>query len=523
MNKSQHKSIAKAASIVGAATLLSRIAGLARDQVTAYFFGSSYVADAFFVAFRIPNLLRRLLGEGALTVAFVPVFTKTVEEGGKAAAFSLFRNMLTLLALTLFIICVLGVIFAPEVTALIAPGFKDDPKLFTLTVFLTRLLFPYIFFMGIGALFMGALNSDGRFAASALSPFVGNIAIIAGAAILSPRLDMPVLGLVIGAMAGGALQLAIQLPSLKRAGLSLLPGFDFRHPGIRKILVLMGPAAFGAAVYQISVFVNTIMGSTLPEGSISWLYYADRLMQFPLGIFTMAISTAALPALARQSARGDREGFIASARFAMGLSFFITLPAMAGLITLSHPLVAFLFQRGQFDQASVEGTASALQAFAAGLPFLSGAGILARIFYSRADTKTPTAVGAASLTIGIISGWILMQHFQHVGLALGSSISSVFNFFCLYGFLLKSDREFPLKPVALEFLGYAALAALMGAAVMPLAAWADSAPGFGQLAFRTLFSVALGAGLYMVLSVFARCPYLAPLTRAVKRTLRITK
>ncbi len=513
----ENNKIARAASIVGSATLLSRIAGLVRDQVTAYFFGASFVADAFFVAFRIPNLLRRLLGEGALTVAFVPVFTRTAEEEGRAAAALLFRNTLTLLALTLFIVCVLGVVFSPQVVTLIAPGFRHDPELFDLTVFLARLLFPYIFFMGLGALFMGALNSDGRFAASALSPFVGNLAIILGTAILSPRLDMPILGMVIGAMTGGFLQLAMQFPSLKAAGLSLRPGFDFRHPGIKKILLLMGPAAFGAAVYQISIFINTIMGSTLPEGSISWLYYADRLMQFPLGIFTMAISTAALPALARQSARGDREGFISSARFALGLSFFITLPAMMGLIALSHPLVRFLFQRGEFDMASVAGTASALQAFALGLPFLSGAGILARIFYSRANTKTPTAVGAISLTIGAISAFILMQKFHHVGLAAGSSISSAVNFFCLFGCLLKSDPDFPLRRTVIEFMGYTLLAVFMGAVVWPLAAWADSALSFGQLAFRTLLAVGAGAAHYLLISLIARCPYVGPLSKMLRR------
>ncbi|UQZ90544.1 murein biosynthesis integral membrane protein MurJ [Deltaproteobacteria bacterium Smac51] len=514
-----HK-IAKAASIVGLSTLLSRIAGLVRDQVTAYFFGSSYVADAFFVAFRIPNLLRRLLGEGALTVAFVPVFTKTMEDGGRDSAGRLFRSTLTLLAMTLLVICALGVIFAPQVVTLIAPGFKRDPELFSTTVFLARILFPYIFFMGIGALFMGALNSSGRFAAPALGAFVGNISMIAGAIILSPRLEMPILGLAAGAMAGGALQLAIQLPSLRRAGLSLRPGFDFRCPGIKKILLLMGPAAFGAAVYQISVFINTILGSTLPEGSISWLYYADRLMQFPLGIFTMAISTAALPALARQSARGDTEGFISSARFALGLSFFITVPAMAGLITLAHPLISALFQRGQFNQASVDGTALALRAFAVGLPFLSGAGILARIFYSRANTKTPTMVAAGSLVIGTISAWILMGKFDHVGLAMGSAISSLTNFFWLYTLLLKSDKGFPGWAMAAEVFSYFLMAAVMGAAVWPLAAWADASAAFWPLAVKTLLAVSSGVGIYIILSVITRRPHVAPVTAIIRRKLK---
>ncbi len=515
----EKREIARTASVVGGATLLSRLAGLARDQVTASFFGDSLAAAAFVVAFRIPNLFRRLLGEGALTVAFVPVFTQTLRAGGEEAAAALFKSMFTLLALILLALSALGVIFAPEIVTLMVPGFRDDPERFRLTVFLTRILFPYIFFMGLGALFMGALNSKRYFAAPALGPFLGNLAMIAGTLILSPRLEMPILGLTIGAMAGGLLQLSIQLPSLRRAGLKLRPSFNFRSPAVKKILFLMAPAALGAAVYQLSVFLNTIMASFLPQGSIPWLYYADRLMQFPLGIFTVAIGTAALPALARQSASGDKQGFIDSARFALGLSFFITVPAMVGLAVLAEPLIGFLFQRGAFTAHSTAQTAAALQAYVLGLPFLSGAGILARVFFSRSNTRTPTLVAAGSLLIGVLAALILMWPLGHVGLALASAISSTVNFFWLYGLLLAREKGFPQRELLKEVLSYFALAALMGAVVWPLARWAQASAGFWPLMLKTLLAVGVGMVVYFVASVLTRRPHLAPLIRVVRRKL----
>ncbi|MDR2934645.1 MAG: murein biosynthesis integral membrane protein MurJ [Candidatus Adiutrix sp.] len=501
-----NRQIVRTAGIVGGATLLSRVAGLVRDQVTAAFFGDGPAAAAFMVAFRIPNLLRRLLAEGALTVAFVPVFTHTLTTGGPEAARSLFRKMLTLLTLTLVLVCFLGHVFAPQVTALLAPGFGRDPGQMDLTVRLTRFLFPYIFFMGLGALFMGALNAGGFFAAPALGPVMGNLGVIAAAFVLTARLSPPILALAAGVLVGGFLHLAIQLPSLGRMGLKPRPDFRFRDPAVRKILVTMAPAALGAAVYQLSVFINTILASLLPGGSIPWLYYADRLMQFPLGVFTMAIGSAALPALSRLAASGDRAGFLASAHFALALSFFITAPAMAGLMALADPLVAFLFERGEFTRAGTLGTAQALKAYALGLPFLSGSGILARIFYSRHDTRTPTLVAAASLALGLMAALALMGPLKHQGLALASSLSSLANFLWLYIILARRERDFPRGRLAAEIAGYFALAVLMGAAVRPLSGWALAAPGFTALAGRTLASVAAGAGLYFGLALLTRRP-----------------
>ena len=511
----ENRKIVRTAGIVSGATLISRLTGLARDQVTALFFGDSPAAAAFLVAFRIPNLLRRLLAEGALTVAFVPVFTQTLTAGGREAAQSLFQKMFTLMTLTLVLVCALGNLFAPQIVGIMAPGFGVDQT--ELTVRLTRLLFPYIFFMGLGALLMGALNAGGFFAAPALGPVMGNLGLIIAAFTLTPSLSPPILALAAGVLAGGLFHLVIQLPSLWKMGLKPRLDFHFRDPGVKAILVTMAPAALGAAVYQLSVFINTILASFLPGGSIPWLYYADRLMQFPLGVFSMAIAAAALPALSRLAASGDRAGFMASAHFALALSFFITAPAMAGLIVLAEPLVAFLFERGEFTRASTLGTAQALQAFALGLPFLSGSGILARIFYSRRDTRTPTLVAAGSLAFGLAAALVLMGPLKHQGLALSSSLASLFNFLWLYFLLARRDLDFPRGRLAAEIAGYFILALIMGAALRPMSEWALAAPGFAILAGRTLSALAAGIVLYFGLSLLTRRPQMAPLLRLIKR------
>ncbi len=515
----ENRKIARAASIVGGATLLSRIGGLVRDQVTAYFFGSSMAAAAFVVAFRIPNLFRRLLGEGALTVAFVPVFSQTLQNGGAEATKVFFRKIFTLMLLVLLAVSILGVFFAPELVTIMAPGFRQDPAKYQLTVYLTRILFPYIFFMGLGALFMGALNAKGHFITPALGPFVGNVTITLGAIFLTSHFDQPILGLAAGAMLGGFLQLAIQLPALRSFSLSLRPDFHFFTPEVKKVLLLMGPAALGAASYQISVFINTILASFLPAGSIPWLYFADRLMQFPLGIFTVAIGVAALPALSRQVASGDHEGFLASFRFALGLSFFITVPAMVGLIALAQPLVAFLFERGDFNAHDSLMTAQALQGYALGLPFLSGAGILARVFYSRSNTKTPMIASSTSLAIGALAAFIMMWPWQHVGLALASALASIINFFWLYIIILKHEKGFPQKEMAKEIVSYFLLAALMGLAVWPLSQWALAATSFGELMAKTLLAVTGGALLYLGLSILTKRPHLSLVWELISRKI----
>ncbi|MEW5909939.1 MAG: murein biosynthesis integral membrane protein MurJ, partial [Thermodesulfobacteriota bacterium] len=322
----------KAAGVVGSATLLSRIFGFVRDMVIAWYFGAGAGADAFFVAFRIPNLLRRLLAEGSLSVSFVPVFTEYLADQGKAEAFRLARSAVKMLALMLIFIVILGLIFSPALIRIIAPGFAGSPDKLALTVTLTRIMFPYIFFIALMALMMGILNTLGHFAAPAAAPVLLNITMIASIFLISPHMDNPITGLAVGVLVGGAFQLLLQAPFVYRKGIYSKQSTDWKHPGLKKIGQLMLPTIFGAAVYQINILVGTLLASLLPEGSVSYLYYADRLVQFPLGIFAIAVATAVLPSLSRQAAVRDLDGVKETFAHAMKLVTFITLPSMAGLI-----------------------------------------------------------------------------------------------------------------------------------------------------------------------------------------------
>ncbi|MDR1309028.1 MAG: murein biosynthesis integral membrane protein MurJ [Deltaproteobacteria bacterium] len=508
--------VVRDASVVGSLTLLSRVAGLARDQVTAFCFGAGPVADAFFVAFRIPNFLRRLLAEGALTPAFVPVFAQKLKEGGTEGAAGLFRGAFSLLALFLAGLTALGMVLAPQIVAALAPGFVKNPEQMALTVTLARILFPYILLMSLTALAMGALNTLGHFTVPALAPVALNLAMILGAVWLSPRLERPIMGLAAGALLGGVLQLGLQLPLLWRAGSFLRPSLDFRNPAIWKMLRLMGPAALGGAAYQVSVLINTQLVSFLPEGSVSWLYYADRLVQFPMGIFSLALATAVLPDMARRIAANDPAGFRETLRSSLGLQFLVTFPAMVGLMAMSRPLVELLFQRGNFDPASSRETARALWAYVLGLPFMSAVTILARAFYSVSDTKTPAVVAAVSLALGLLAALVLMGPLRHVGLALASSLTSMANFAWLAA-ILRRQGHLALRPLALEMARYLSWSILMGLALWPL--FLRPAAGSQGRLVQVVLGLALGLGTYLALSILFRCPHLAPL-RGLARRLR---
>lgn len=465
---SEFSKIAKAASVFGSGTLLSRITGLLRDQLTAYFFGASAVSDAFFIAWRLPNLLRRLLAEGALTAAFVPVFSQTLKQRGLNEAAALYKNVFTMLALALAAVTILGTALAPQLVALIAPGYLAEPDKYALTVLLTRIVFPYIFFVGLVALATGVLNSLGRFAAPALSPVLLNLSMIAGMWFLGPKFETPIISLALGALAGGFLQLALQIPFLLKAGPFWGLRFNFRDPAIKKLLILMGPAALGASAYQFSVFANSILASTLPNNSVSVLNFADRLMQFPLGIFSVAIATAVLPSLARQVIDGDAKRVGQTAGFALEMQFLITVPAAVGLMVMAQPLIMILFERGKFEPRSTALIAEALRAMALGLPMFSACQVLVRVFYSLSDTKTPTKIAAQALFSGVGLGAFLMLYLDHVGLALATSLSAMINFALLAKALAKKHAPIRSGLNLKRFWPYLGYSLLMAALLLGL-------------------------------------------------------
>jgi putative peptidoglycan lipid II flippase len=503
---SENARVTKAAGVVGAATLLSRIFGFIRDVVIAWFFGAGLASDAFFVAFRIPNLLRRLFAEGSLTIAFVPVFTEYLTDHGKAEAFSLARSAVRLLSVILIVTVIAGILFAPAIIRVLAPGFGGSTEKLAMTLTLTRIMFPYIFFISLVALCMGILNALGHFAAPALAPVFLNIGMISAVLVVSPYFADPVMGLAVGVIIGGILQLALQVPFLIKKGLYFWEKARLSHPGLRRIGKLMLPAIFGAAVYQINSLVGIFLASFLAEGSISYLYYADRLVQFPLGIFAIATATAVLPSLSRQFVSRDFEGAKATFAYALKLVFFITVPAMVGLIVLKEPIVALLFKRGAFDAETTLLTADALLFYALGLWAFSAVRIVLSAFYALQDTKTPVRIAVVAILANIALGVILMQWLAHGGLALALSLSSMLNFWLLLQALRRRLGPLGWGEIWVSIAKTLICSMIMGVVVWGMARMViPSADGAISVLFLGLFGcIIIGIASYGLFSILMK-------------------
>ena len=490
--------VTKAAGVVGSATLLSRIFGFIRDVVIAWFFGAGFSSDAFFVAFRIPNLLRRLFAEGSLSVTFIPVFAETLTNRGKEEAFEMARSAIRLLSVLLVVVAVTGIFLSPLIIRIIAPGFADSPEKLSVTIFLTRIMFPYIFFIGMVALSMGILNVLGHFAAPALAPVFLNISIIGSVFLISPHMADPVTGLAIGVVIGGILQLGLQMPFLIKKGFYFWHKAKFFHPGLKKMGLLMIPTIFGAAVYQINILVGTLLASLLPEGSVSYLYYADRLVQFPLGIFAIAMSTAVFPSISRQAAKKDLQAVRDTFAYAMKLIFFITIPSMVGLIVLREPIVALLFKRGAFDAKTAHLTAYALLYYSIGLWAFSAVRIVVSTFYALQDTKTPVRMAVISVCANIILGIVLMGPLGHGGLALATSLASILNLGLLVRALRSKLGMLGLKMIMTSVYKTIICSIFMGAAVWAAALFIIPSEGGSlmDLFFGLVVSISIGLVLY---------------------------
>jgi len=422
--------IARAVGVISAATFLSRILGFIRDMVVAKAFGAGMATDSFFVAFRLPNMLRELLGEGALSASFVPVFAERLLVG-RREAWELARKTLTLLGLLLLAVSLVGVLFAPILVGILAPGFSTIPEKLSLTVRLTRLIFPYIFCVGVAALFMGILNALGHFATPALSPVMLNTSMIGSVLFLAPRLHEPIFALAYGVLLGGLLQVGIQIPIAARKGLPLRPLLDLGDPILLRIGRLMLPGTVGLAVTQINVFIGTFLASFLEEGSISYLYYAFRLIQLPIGLFGVALGTALLPTFSSQASTRSLEEIKRTLVFSVRFAFFLTLPAMLGLIVFRVPIIGLLFERGEFTRVQTMATAEILLFYSLGLIFYVLNRVVTPVYYAFQDTKTPVVIGAGAVLSNIAFSLLLMPTFGARGLALATSLSSFVNFFWL--------------------------------------------------------------------------------------------
>ncbi len=490
--------------MVGAATLISRILGYVRDMVMASLFGAGLASDAFIAAFRIPNLLRRLVGEGSLSIAFIPVFTDCLNHQGRDEAEKLASSALQLLTVVLIMVSVVGILAAPGIVHLLAYGFTDNPEKYALCVNLTRIMFPYIIFVGLVALCMGILNVLGHFAAPALAPCLLNISMIGAVGIvswMSSSQVVQVTGLAVGVLIGGLLQLGLQVPFLIKKGIHFWRWSPKWHPALKQILILMGPALFGAAVLQINTLVITLMGSFLPQGSISYLYYADRLVQFPLGIFAIAMATAVLPTLSHQASMAQWESLRSTFAHAFKLVFFITLPSMVGLIVLREPIVALLFQRGEFSAETTRLTASALLYYGVGLWAFSAVRIVLSTFYAMKDMRTPAIMAVVCIAANGILGATLMWPMQHNGLALSLSLASMLNLVLLTMALRKKLGTLGWRHIALSVAKSGLCALLMGLSVWALAQRIIPPAGTNWLGLLTGLVACIAAGIMVFVSL----------------------
>ncbi len=458
---------------VGGATVLSRILGFVRDVVLAKMFGASGETDAFFLAFRIPNFMRRLFAEGSFSLAFVPVLSEYKAKGDRQALRDLVDHVTGTLAAILLVLISVGIIAAPLVLSIFAPGWlADDRPEFDLSAGMLRITFPYIMLISLTALAGGILNTFERFLVPALTPILLNLSLISAALLLSQHMEVPVTALAWGVLAAGFAQLFIQVPALMRLGLMPRPRWGWRHSGVRRIMSLMIPTLFGSSVAQVNLLVDSIIATFLVTGSVSWLYYSDRLLEFPLGVLGIALATVILPNLSQKHALESTEAFSATIDWALRLAVIITVPAAVGLVILSSPILITLFQYDAFMPDDVRMASYSLIAYSIGLPAFISVKVLAPGYYARQDTRTPVKIAVAAMVTNmglnlIFVGLLLFKGFEgpHAGLALASSAAAYLNAGLLYHGLRKRGVYMPekgwIRLWAAVILACAAMAALL--------------------------------------------------------------
>ncbi|MGQ0645366.1 MAG: murein biosynthesis integral membrane protein MurJ [Elusimicrobiota bacterium] len=484
--------LGRRAGIVSAATLASRVLGYARDALVAYAFGGGHLTDAFYAAFRLPNLFRRILGEGSLTPAFVPVFSEHVSAGERPKAAEFFQTLFTTLAVLLAVLVALGILFAPAVTRLVAWGFETtDPEKFDLTVRLTRQMFPFLLFVCLAAVSAGALNTMGHFFLPSLAPAMLSVAEILFILTLSRLWKNPLEGLAWSAVAGGALHFGILLPLMKKEG--ILPRWRWNpgHPDVKRVSLLVLPAVWGLSVDQINAYFDTVCASFLAEGSVTALYNSNRLMQFPLALFGIAVSTAALPTLSLAAARNDHQELKDTLNFGLRLVFYLVIPAMTGLIVLGRPIIELLFEHGLFTHRETLLTYAALAGYCLGLPAYAAVKVVVGAFYALKDTRTPVRVATFCMLINMAGCLALMWRWGVGGLAVATSVASTVNASALL-WLLRRRLGLPggrrLLKTFLQSLG-----ASLG---MAAAAGAVAYGAGGSLLWKVPAAVISGAAVY---------------------------
>jgi len=517
----------KAAGIIGLAVMCSRILGLARELIFAALFGGGRALDAFTVAFRIPNLLRDLFAEGALSTAFVTTFSKTIARGGDEAAWRLANKVATMTALVLGVLCVLGMIFSDQLVGLLAPGFDQDKA--ALTAHLTRIMFPFILLVSMAALVMGMLNAKNVFGVPAMASSFFNIGSIIGGLVLGYWLDphfgpRALVGLAFATVIGGTLQLAVQLPSLARLGYRFRPDLRWRDAGVKAVLLLMGPSVIAASTTQFNVLINSIFASGLEDGAIFWLAAAFRLMQLPLGIFGVALGTVTLPLLSRLVVAGRMDAFRSELARAMRWALLLTLPAMAGLMMLAEPIISVVYQHGKFNAYQAAQAAGALRYYAIGLAGYAALKVLVNAFYALDRRKTPMMVSFLAVGLNLLFNWIftIRLGWGHRGLAFSTGCIATFNFLLLYllmQFQLKGleSRRLLLLLVKVAVASGALVAVCAASSHWLLADWPQQSLWIKLPAL--LATVLAGAAAFAACGVLLHIEELKELRDAVRRRL----
>ena len=520
----------KAAGVIGLAVMCSRLLGLLREQILAALFGAGAAMDAFTVAFRIPNLLRDLFAEGALSTAFVTVFSKTIARRDDAAAWRLANKVATLTVIVLGLICVAGIVFAPALVDLLAPGF--DPPKAALTVTLTRIMFPFILLVSLAALVMGMLNAKNVFGIPAMASSFFNAGSILGGVSLGWWIDphfgrQALLGIAIGTLFGGALQLFVQLPALLGKGYRFHPDFHWRDPGVGAIFGLMGPSVIAASTTQVNVLVNSVFASQLGNGAIFWLAIAFRVMQLPLGLFGVALGTVSLPLLSRLVVSGRLDAFRAELARAMRIAFLLTLPATAGLMALADPIMSVIYQHGRTTAVEVHAAAGALRCYAVGLAGYAALKVLVNAFYALDQRKTPMYVSFMALGLNLAFNWIFTFHLDWgvQGLALSTGCVATCNFLVLYALMRRHLQGLETRLMGLLLFKVALATATLVAVCLAsmhwlLAGWATQAltPKLLDVLRTVCAARAVFAGAAHALHVDELHRFVAALRRRLSRT-----
>lgn len=455
--------ITKSAGKISVATICSRVLGFIRDVLLAQIFGATGVTDAFFVAYRIPNLLRELFAEGSVSAGYVPVFSEYMEKEGREEARKLAGVVLAFLLSVTLIICFIGILSAPYIVWLITDSeFIIDNQKYLLTIKLMRIMFPFLVFISLAALAMGTLNTLRIFFVPALAPAFFNLVMITFALFIAPRFSIPITAMALAVTFGGAVQYGVQLIPLVREGFNVRPRFVFNHPGLKRITLLVIPVVLAAGALQINVLISNVFATSLDSGSVTYLYYAYRLMLFPISIFGVSMAMALLPSISEQVARGEMDAVKETFSFSIRLVFFTSIPATAGLIALAEPIISTLFQRGEWSYYETKETVYALIFYSSGIWMFAGLRIIRAVYYSMQDTRTPLKVSLVAIVINIVFCYLLIGPFNHGGLAFALVISAAVNFFILFGILRSRLGRIDGRNIVASLLKSVAASIIMG-------------------------------------------------------------